>query len=129
MINNMNDGSGQRLFLIRKALGMKQIDFAKILNSSNGHVSDMEKDRKNITDSTVELLSLKCNVNEEYLRYGKGDMFLQPPSNRIEQLKKEFNLNDFDYNFVYEYLKLPPEKRAIVREFFHNVVRTKEEDS
>ena len=27
----------------------------------------MEKDRKNITESTIELLKLKCNVNENWL--------------------------------------------------------------
>lgn len=80
MINNNYDGSGGRLFRIRKALGMTQIEFAKIINSSNGHVSDMEKDRKNITESTIELLKLKCNVNEDWLRTGAGgddNMFIK----------------------------------------------------
>ena len=129
LINNINDGSGERLFLIRKALHMKQVDFAKVINSSNGHVSDMEKDRKNITDSTIELLKLKLDVNEEYLRYGTGDMFLKTPAGILEQLKKEFDLDEFSYNLVYAYLKLSKQNRKSIRDFFYNVINTPIPDS
>lgn len=85
MIDNEIDGSGFRLKEIRKALRLTQIDFANIINTSNGHVSDMEKDRKNITDTTIDLLKLKCNVNENWLRTGEGgeeNMFIKPsPTN------------------------------------------------
>ena len=40
----------------------------------------------------------------------------------MEQLKKEFKLDEFSYNFVYEYLKLDEEKRNAVQEFFYNVL-------
>lgn len=126
MINNIYDGSGERLFCIRKALKMTQIEFAKIVNSSNGHVSDMEKDRKNITESTIELLKLKCNVNEDWLRTGSGEMFLKMPSGTMEQLKKEFNLDDFSFNLVHEYLKLAPAQREKVRDFFYRVIESEE---
>ena len=46
------------------------------------------------------------------------------PSNIMEQLKKDFNLDDFSYDLVYEYLKLDQEHRKIVRDFFYNVVKT-----
>ena len=126
MINNAYDGSGERLFCIRKALGMTQIEFAKIVNSSNGHVSDMEKDRKNITESTIELLKLKCNVNEDWLRTGAGEMVSKTPSGTMEQLKKEFDLDDFSFNLVYEYLKLAPAQREKVRDFFYRVIDSEE---
>lgn len=79
MINNKENGSAQRLKLLRKALHLTQMDFAEIINSSNGHVSDMEKGRKNITDSTMDLLELKKNVNINWLKTGEGDMFIQLP--------------------------------------------------
>lgn len=77
MINNTEDGSTTRLKEIRKALKMTQIEFAEIINSSNGHVSDMEKGRKNITESTMDLLKLKKNVNIDWLKTGKGEMFIK----------------------------------------------------
>ena len=73
MINNIEDGSAERLKALRKALKMTQVEFAEIINSSNGHVSDMEKGRKNITDSTMDLLELKKNVNIDWVKTGRGD--------------------------------------------------------
>jgi len=122
LINDKKDGSGKRLHLIRKALKLNQADFAKLLNCSNGHMSDMENDKKNITDSNIQLLMLKCDVNENYLRYGIGEMFLKTSSDIIEQLKKEFRLDDFDYSLVYNYLTLSEEKRKVFRNFFYNVI-------
>lgn len=124
MINNTYDGSGERLFCIRKALGMTQIEFSKIVNSSNGHVSDMEKDRKNITKSTIELLKLKCNVNETWLRTGTGEMFSKTSSSIMEQLKREFDLDDFSFNLVHGYLKLAPAQREKVRDFFYHAINS-----
>ena len=34
----------------------------------------------------------------------------------MDQLKKEFNLDDFSYNLVYQYLKLDADQRQTVRE-------------
>lgn len=42
----------------------------------------------------------------------------------MEQLKREFELDDFSYNLVYQYLKLGTEQRQTVRDFFYNVVET-----
>lgn len=79
MINNIENGSCERLRIIRRTLKMTQAEFADIINSSNGHVSDMEKGRKNITESTMDLLELKKNVNIEWLKTGEGEMFRQLP--------------------------------------------------
>lgn len=79
MINNIENGSSERLRSIRRTLKMTQAEFADIINSSNGHVSDMEKGRKNITDSTMDLLELKKNVSIEWLKTGEGEMFRQLP--------------------------------------------------
>lgn len=79
MINNIENGSSERLRIIRRTLKMTQAEFADIINSSNGHVSDMEKGRKNITESTMDLLELKKNVSIEWLKTGEGEMFRQLP--------------------------------------------------
>ncbi len=42
----------------------------------------------------------------------------------MDQLKKEFNLDDFSYNLVYQYLKLDADQRQTVRDFFYNVVES-----
>ena len=42
----------------------------------------------------------------------------------MEQLCQEFNLNEFDANLVYEYLKLSPENRTVIRNFINKIADT-----
>lgn len=67
----MND----RLKELRKMLNMKQSDFATALSISQGHLSDIENNRKEVSDRVISICSLKFNVNEEWLRTGSGEIF------------------------------------------------------
>ena len=71
---------------LRTALNMKQGDLAKELTLSQGHVSDIENGRKSLSDQTIEILTLKYNIDEEWLRTGEGEMFL--PLDRQDQIAK-----------------------------------------
>ena len=55
---------------------LSQVKFAETLEISAQNVINWENGRNNPTDSAVKLLCAKLNVNEEWLREGKGDMFL-----------------------------------------------------
>ena len=65
----------ERIKQLRKALNKKQGDFAAALAISQGHLSDVENGRKEVSDRIVSICSLKFNVNEDWLRTGSGDMF------------------------------------------------------
>ena len=65
----------ERLKQLRKELNMKQGDFATALSISQGHLSDIENNRKEVSDRVISICSLKFNVNEEWLRTGNGKMF------------------------------------------------------
>lgn len=64
-----------RLKQLRKALNLKQGDFAAALSISQGHLSDVENGRKEVSDRIISICSLKFNANEEWLKTGNGDMF------------------------------------------------------
>lgn len=124
MINNVENGSAERLKLLRKALHLTQMDFAEIINSSNGHVSDMEKGRKNITDSTMDLLELKKDVNIGWLKTGEGDMFIKlPEEDEVAAYVSEL-LEDNGENPLYEIIKeimhtyneLSPKSQEVLRD-------------
>lgn len=65
----------ERLKQLRKALNMKQGEFANALTISQGHLSDVENGRKEVSDRIINICSLKFNANEDWLRTGSGDMF------------------------------------------------------
>lgn len=65
----------ERLKELRKALGLKQGDFAAALSISQGHLSDIENGRKEVSERVVSISALKFNANEDWLRTGSGNMF------------------------------------------------------
>lgn len=73
-----------RFKYLRKSLKIKQQDFAKELAISQGHASDIENGRKAVSDRIVEILVLKYNVSESWLRTGEGEMFT--PLSRSETI-------------------------------------------
>lgn len=120
MIDNTLDGSGKRLEKFRKYMGKTQKEFAEMLNTSHGHISGMENDKKNITDTTIELLELKCNINVDWLRTGVGG--------DENMLKKEFledeymayateignGASDRIKKAIIKYGRLSPENKKII---------------
>lgn len=73
-----------RFKYLRQSLKIKQQDFAKELAISQGHASDIENGRKTVSDRIVEILVLKYNVSESWLRTGEGEMFT--PLSRSETI-------------------------------------------
>lgn len=76
----------ERFKEIRNSLGMKQGVFAKEIKTTQGHVSDIENKRKGVSDRVVEIICLKFDVNEEWLRTGNGEMFI--PKTKNEQINE-----------------------------------------
>ena len=113
-----------RIKEVREAKGLSQADFAEMLNLKRNSISLIEVGKRNPSDRTIVDICNTFNVSEEWLRAGDGEMFVETPSSTMDQLKKEFNLDDFSYNLVYQYLKLDANQRQAVRDFFYNVVES-----
>lgn len=118
----------ERFKKVRSFLNMKQGDFAKEIRTTQGHVSDIENGRKAVSDRVVEILSLKYNVNEKWLRCGTGDMF-RKPSDEVgyyveELLEYEGDGNPF-YDMIIEMMKtyhgLDEKSKTVIREYFKEV--------
>lgn len=116
----------ERIRKVREALNISQNEFAESLNLKRNSISLIEVGKRNPSDRTISDICRKFNVSEKWLREGDGDMFIKTPAGVMEQLKKEFQLDDFSYNLVYEYLKLDQPQRKAVRDFFYRVIELEE---
>ena len=66
-----------RIKAIRTDLRMNQTEFSKLIYLSQGGYSGIESGlAPTITDKNIENICQKFNVREEWLRYGKGDMYI-----------------------------------------------------
>lgn len=78
----------ERLNEIRKSNpdGKTQETFANYLGISKENIASYESGRRNPSDSFIKLVCEKCNVNEDWLRTGNGEMFM--PETKDEQISK-----------------------------------------
>lgn len=64
----------ERFKEIRVSLKLRQGDFANEIKLTQGHVSDIENKRKGVSDRVIEIICLKYEISEKWLRYGIGEM-------------------------------------------------------
>ena len=113
----------ERFIKLRKACEKNQTEFAKILGLSRSGITAIETGQRNVTEKHIIMLSnwKERQVNIEWLRTGKGEMFLKTPDTLIEQLKQKYSMDDFETSIVEEYLNLPADKRAVFKEFIYKL--------
>lgn len=74
-----NNAVHHRLRLVRKALNLNQIEFAKQIGLTQTSLSMIEVGNNTLTDKNIKLICAMFNVSEQWLRNGKGGMFNASP--------------------------------------------------
>lgn len=100
-----------RVKQLRNSLGLSQKDFGEAIGLSKSTVCAIEKGCHQLTERNVTIICDTFNVNPEWLRTGEGEMFLASPKSSVEDLRKEYNLSDIEYELIKSYLDLPIDKR------------------
>lgn len=67
---------GERVREIRKFLGLTLEKFGEPLGVTKTTISRIEKDINNLTEQMAKSICREFNINEEWLRTGKGEMFI-----------------------------------------------------
>lgn len=79
------------------ALDIKKVDFANRVGVSQPFVSELCSGRKAPSDRTIADICREFNVNENWLRTGEGEMFVQlPKSKKIAAFLGEITAEDDD---------------------------------
>ena len=81
-----------RLKLLRKTLGLNQVDFGARVGIGGTAISKFENGTNAISDSLVLLVCREFNVNENWLRNGNGEMFSRQSTDLIEQLTQPWSV-------------------------------------
>lgn len=116
----------ERFKELRKSFGLSQEELGSRIGLSKSGISNIESGTRNVTDKHIKLICSEFPINEDWLRSGIGEMKKKTPFDTMEQLKKEFNLDNFSFNLVHEYLKLAPSQREKVRDFFYRTMSPEE---
>lgn len=107
-----------RIKEVRLAVRMNQTQFADKIGIRQSSLSDIENGKtENIDERNVRIICKEFNVNEEWLRYGNGDMFKTEEGLLDLIADKLDDLDELDKKIITEYLKLTPKQRKIMKDF------------
>jgi transcriptional regulator with XRE-family HTH domain len=82
-----NLGINGRIKEIRTTLGLSQAKFSAIIALSSGYIPRIETRQIAVNERLIKLICSSFNVNESFLRYGEGDMFLaEVPDDKFKNL-------------------------------------------
>lgn len=116
----------ERIKKLRKALDLTQQEFADKLNIKRGAVANYEIGRNEPIDAVISLICREFNVNEDWLRNGTGEMFLEIKESSIIAKATEL-LGEKDplfEAFVDTYIKLTPKNRELLFQFMADLSRS-----
>lgn len=111
-----------RIKKLRKFFDMTQQDFADRIGVKRNTIGQYEIGRNEPIETVINLICREFNVNEEWLRYGEGEMFNPAPTDALDQLAEKYRLSNADYVMIEKFVNLRPEVRQNIYEYFKEVV-------
>lgn len=77
---------GERIRALRKELELTLEKFAEPIGVKKAAISNIENDTRGLTDQMIVSICREYNASEEWLRTGKGEMFI--PLSRDEEIAR-----------------------------------------
>ena len=112
-------------YLRKDFLHLTQDEFSKKLNISRANVANIESGRVSITERTIQDICRIFSINEDWLRFGHGDIERPPMGKGNELVELIANLvqtdDDFSKQFIIEYLKLSDDEKEVIKKIMRNV--------
>lgn len=106
---------GERVREIRKSLKLTLEKFGEKLGVGKTAISKIEKGENTLTDQMTRSICREYNVNYDYLMYGEGEMFSDLPKTVLDELCRQYDLDDFDKSLVEMYIQFPKPLRDYLK--------------
>lgn len=104
-----------RLKELRKSLDLTMDAFGSQLGVKRNTISQLENGTNNLTDQMIKSICNTYNVNENWLRNGTGNMFLETQEEFLTNMAKQYSLSEFDQKLIKAYLDLTPTQRDTIK--------------
>lgn len=113
----------ERIKQVRKDAKLSQSDFGEKLGVSRSVINNIELDRnKNgIQENIIKLICCVFNVNEEWLKNGKGSKYSLKIKTTLDTLAEDYNMSELEYTILSHYLALDLNQRKAVENFIINL--------
>ena len=112
---------GERIKKLRKDKDLTQQEFAKQIGTTQNTIANYEIGHRNPSAAALNNICKTFNVNETWLRTGDGDMYVPTQTESVDELIREYRLDDLDRHIIIEFIKLKPEEREAVKKYVRNL--------
>ena len=110
-----------RIREVRKTLNLTQEQFSSKIGVKRSAISQIEQGFNQISEQMIKTICLAYNVNEDWLRTGEGNMFVETKESFLESVSKQFNLEDLDIKILESYVNLSPDKRKVIKDYLKSL--------
>lgn len=111
----------ERLQKLRKALNMSQTAFGKRVGLKQSTITGYETGNRIPLDSVILLICKEFNVNETWLRDGKGEMFL-PIGDEVSLLSDvSIPIHDLILDIVTSFNELDDNEKTVICDYVSTV--------
>ncbi len=111
----------ERLKVLRNTLRLSQNEFSERILVGSSTLAMWEIGSRRIKDIHISKICSEFNVNENWLRYGLGEMFVSSSENIISELEKKYEMGDVFKKAVVTYLELNELSRAVIDDYLDKV--------
>lgn len=118
-----------RIRKLRRELDLTQQEFADKIGIKRNTIANYETGRNEPIDAVIALICREFNANEEWLRTGEGDMFIEMPKEDEVMKYMALLLKDKDdivakavTGFVLEYEKLNQANKEVIQDLLKNTL-------
>ena len=113
-----------RIRKLRRHLDMTQEEFAKKIGVKRNTVAQYETGRNAPVDSVLFLICKEFGVNEEWLRYGDGEMMKPAPTDELDMLQCKYNLSHGMYILIEKLVHAKPEVQDMIVDMITEVAES-----
>lgn len=113
-----------RIKILRKELNLTQEKFGERLGMKKNSISQIENGVNALTEQLLVSICREFNVNEDWLRNGTGEMFIEVPEEaEFEAASAELSKNNdvLAMQAVIQYWKLDEASKEAVRKYVKNL--------
>lgn len=114
----------KRIKELRTSLGLTMEKFGELLGVKRNTVSQWESGKNSITDQMQKSIIREFDVSEDWLLYGKGEMFVTHSHDEEVAMYTQDILDDEESeiaklikNFIVTYSKLDDDSKSVLRKF------------
>ena len=118
---------GERIKKLRKELDLTQQKLADQLGVKQNTIALIESGKRNTSDQLLFSVCREFNVSEEWLRNGEGEMFVPKPETTIDEIVREYGLDDLDRQIIKEFIELSDQDRAAVKAYIQSIISTRKQ--